>query len=200
MPENDGVRVVKTAVKKVLRDPIGAFTRTIDKFIVGPRRYRNERGYDANAYWGRRFARHGDSLRGPGDEGLSEADNGRDYAAAAEAFDAFCQKHDLDFAAAKTLEVGPGTGFYTGRMVGLGARALTLSRRHRRLVRRAARQVPVGRVPPGRRHRRQDRRSIRPRRHDRRHRAHRDRGSPARRAPQYRRHAPGRRVVLVGAG
>jgi SAM-dependent methyltransferase len=116
---------VKPAVKKVLTDPLGTLARTIDKFVIGPRRYRSARGYDAHAYWSRRFAGHGDSLRGPGDEGLSEADNGRDYAIAGDAFSAFCQKHGVDFSPVTTLEVGPGTGFYTGLMVGLGARSLT---------------------------------------------------------------------------
>jgi len=116
---------VKQTVKKVLRDPFGALARSIDKFVIGPRRYRNARGYDADAYWSRRFARHGDSLRGPGDEGLSEADNSRDYAVAGQVFESFCQKHGIDFSAATTLEVGPGTGFYTGLIVGMGARALT---------------------------------------------------------------------------
>ena len=113
------------AVKKALRDPFGTARRTIDKVIVGPLRYRKGRGYDAQAYWGNRFSRYGESLRGPGDEGLSETDNDRDYAIAGEVFARFCTTNHVDFANAKTLEIGPGTGFYTRIMVEQGAQSLT---------------------------------------------------------------------------
>lgn len=112
---------MNSSVKKVLRDPIGAVRRTVDKLVVGPLRYRKGRSYDAQAYWGNRFSRYGSSSRGPGDEGLSETDNDRDYAVAGETFRAFCEKNQLDFATGKTLEIGPGTGFYTRIMVGKGA-------------------------------------------------------------------------------
>ena len=113
------------AVKRALRHPLGTVRRTIDKVIVGPLRYRKGRGYDAQAYWGNRFSRYGRSLRGPGDEGLSETDNDRDYAVAGEIFAQLCAKNDVDFAATKIVEVGPGTGFYTRIMVEQGAQALT---------------------------------------------------------------------------
>ncbi len=116
---------MRLAFKKALQDPLGTARRTIDKLVVGPLRYRNARGYDAQAYWGDRFSRHGSSLRGPGDEGLSETDNERDYAAAGETFRDFSAKNHVDFAASKTLEIGPGTGFYTRIVAGLGAPALT---------------------------------------------------------------------------
>lgn len=116
---------MNATVKKVLRDPLGAARRTIQKVVVGPLRYRKGRGYDAQAYWGDRFSRHGRSLRGPGDEGLSETDNDRDYAVAGETFRGFCAKNQLDFGTVKTLEIGPGTGFYTRTMVELGAQSLT---------------------------------------------------------------------------
>jgi SAM-dependent methyltransferase len=113
------------SLKKALRDPIGAVRRTVDKLVVGPLRYRKGRGYDAAAYWNNRFARYGTSSRGPGDEGLSETDNDRDYAVAGDTFRTFCEKNGLDFAASKTLEIGPGTGFYTRIMVAAGAASLT---------------------------------------------------------------------------
>ena len=116
---------MNSAVKKVLRDPIGAVRRTIDKMVLGPRRYRKGEGYDAQAYWGNRFSRYGRSLRGPGDEGLSETDNDRDYAVAGDIFRRFCTDNQIDFSNAKTLELGPGTGFYTRIMVEMGATTLT---------------------------------------------------------------------------
>lgn len=112
---------MNSSVKKVLRDPIGAVRRTVDKLVIGPFRYRKGRSYDAQAYWGNRFSRYGSSLRGPGDEGLSETDNDRDYAVAGDTFRSFCEKNQLEFAAGKTLEIGPGTGFYSRIMVGKGA-------------------------------------------------------------------------------
>jgi len=116
---------MNTPLKKALRDPVGAVRRTVDKLVIGPLRYRKGRGYDAQAYWGNRFSRYGRSLRGPGDEGLSETDNDRDYAVAGETFRTFCAQNGVDFATAKTLEIGPGTGFYTRIMVAAGAAALT---------------------------------------------------------------------------
>jgi 2-polyprenyl-3-methyl-5-hydroxy-6-metoxy-1,4-benzoquinol methylase len=116
---------MNATLQKILRDPVGAARRTIEKLVVGPLRYRNSNGYDARKYWGERFARHGTSLRGPGDEGLSESDNERDYALAADTFRSFCASNGLDFAASSSLEIGPGTGFYTRILVELGARSLT---------------------------------------------------------------------------
>ncbi len=116
---------MNASLKKALRDPIGAVRRTVDKLVIGPLRYRKGRGYDAQAYWNNRFSRYGTSSRGPGDEGLSETDNDRDYAVAGETFRSFCVKNGLDFASGTTLEIGPGTGFYTRIMVAQGAAALT---------------------------------------------------------------------------
>ena len=139
---------MNTTVKKVLRDPLGAARRTIEKVVVGPLRYRKGRGYDAEAYWGDRFSRYGRSLRGPGDEGLSETDNDRDYAVADETFRGFCAKNQLDFATVKTLEIGPGTGFYTRHHGRVGRAVVDQCRHHRRAVRRIAQGVAVGRAAP----------------------------------------------------
>jgi 2-polyprenyl-3-methyl-5-hydroxy-6-metoxy-1,4-benzoquinol methylase len=112
-------------VKKVLSDPVGALRRTVDKLVIGPMRYRKGKGYDAHAYWSDRFKRHGTSLRGPGDEGLSEADNDREYQIASEKFHEFCRRNAIAFADSSTLEIGVGTGFYTRQMVAMGAEKLT---------------------------------------------------------------------------
>jgi SAM-dependent methyltransferase len=112
-------------VKKVLSDPVGALRRTVDKLVIGPMRYRKGKGYDAQAYWSDRFKRHGTSLRGPGDEGLSEAENDREYQVASEKFHEFCNRNSIRFAGSTTLEIGVGTGFYTRQMVAMGAEKLT---------------------------------------------------------------------------
>jgi SAM-dependent methyltransferase len=116
---------VNASLRKILRDPVGSARRAVDKLVLGPRRYRNSRGYDAQAYWGDRFARYGGSLRGPGDEGLSETDNDHDYEIAGSVFRQLCKENELDFASARTLEIGPGTGFYTRIISELGAQKLT---------------------------------------------------------------------------
>jgi SAM-dependent methyltransferase len=112
-------------VKKVLNDPVGALRRTVDKLVIGPLRYRNGNGYDAQAYWSDRFKRHGTSLQGPGDEGLSEAENDRDYRIASENFQEFCRRNAITFADSATLEIGVGTGFYTRQIVAMGAEKFT---------------------------------------------------------------------------
>src|SRR5207244_5818991 len=99
--------------------------RTVDKLVIGPRRYREGKGYDAQAYWSDRFRRHGTSLRGPGDEGLSEAENDREYQIASEKFREFCSRNAIGFADSSTLEIGVGTGYYTRQMVAMGAEKLT---------------------------------------------------------------------------
>src|ERR1700674_3499828 len=112
-------------VKKVLNDPVGALRRTVDKLVIGPLRYRNGNGYDAQSYWSDRFQRHGTSLQGPGDEGLSEAENDREYQIASEKFREFCRRNAISFADSTTLEIGVGTGFYTRQMVAMGAEKVT---------------------------------------------------------------------------
>lgn len=101
-------------ISKILADPVNAVTRAWRKLLVEPRRYAaDDQGYDARRYWSDRLGRYGNSLRGPGDEGLSDARNRAEYDAAAGQFQALCSQLPIDFAGAATLEIGPGTGFYT---------------------------------------------------------------------------------------
>jgi SAM-dependent methyltransferase len=105
---------------KLLRDPLGTMVRGIQKTLIAPRRYGRDRGYDARMYWQDRFSRHGESLRGPGDEGLSEAENRRMYAEAGRVFLDVCATEGVDLKAARVLEVGCGTGFYTALLHNAG--------------------------------------------------------------------------------
>jgi SAM-dependent methyltransferase len=108
---------------KFAADPLGAAHSVWRKGVVEPLRYGGSQGsYDARRYWSHRFSRYTGSLRGPGDEGLSDAENAREYAAAAAQFLALCRTLPVDYAAANVLEIGPGTGFYTDllRQLGVG--------------------------------------------------------------------------------
>ncbi|MDQ1508300.1 MAG: hypothetical protein QOG50_144 [Actinomycetota bacterium] len=110
---------------KLRQDPIGSGRRSWDKLIVGPWRYGRRGDYNASRYWSDRFARHGRSLRGVGDEGLPCEDNERDYARSAEIFRALTSDQGIDFHAGRTLEIGCGAGFYTRLITNLGADDLT---------------------------------------------------------------------------
>lgn len=106
---------------KLTRDPLGFVRRLIEKWLTEPRRYGQPGGdYDAARYWHDRLARHGDTLRGVGDEGLPEADNAAQYALAAQHFDTLCQGLPVEFTQARVLEIGVGTGFYTTRLQAQG--------------------------------------------------------------------------------
>ena len=97
----------------LLRDPLGLIHRLFFKLVVGPRRYGRIDGYDAERYWGDRFRARGRALRAAGDEGLSEGENQREYARAAEVFLRACESAELHLPKARVLEIGSGTGFYT---------------------------------------------------------------------------------------
>lgn len=98
---------------KFRRDPVGFIGRALYKTLLAPLKYRTKDGYDAAQYWRDRFTRYGTSLKGVGDEGLSEQDNRKMYEKAARAFLDLCRREGIDFATARVLEIGCGNGFYT---------------------------------------------------------------------------------------
>lgn len=114
-----------SAWEKVRRHPVHAATSAFKKLLVEPRRYSRPDGYDSKQYWQDRFTRHGTSLRGVGDEGLTQQENERDYAHAKDVFRSFVvERCKVDFASGATLEIGCGTGFYTRALQSLGAHPL----------------------------------------------------------------------------
>lgn len=114
---------LKRLLDKFTADPLGTAHNVWRKGLVEPLRYGTAPDtYDARRYWSNRFARHTDSLRGPGDEGLSDEENQREYQAAGEQFLALCQSLPVDYATANVLEIGPGTGYYTELLRQLGVR------------------------------------------------------------------------------
>lgn len=112
---------LQTAIEKLKQDPIGFLRRVFYKTLVAPMKYRTKDGYDAARYWSDRFARYGTSLKGVGDEGLSERHNQAMYEKAASAFLDLCRHEGIDISGARVLEIGCGNGFYTGLLKGQGA-------------------------------------------------------------------------------
>ena len=96
------------------------FLRIAYKLTVGRLVYSRGDSYDAEKYWSDRFQRYGDSLRGPGHEGLSTDENAREYTKAGQIFRHYCAENGIDFKGKRVLEIGCGTGFYTDIIAELG--------------------------------------------------------------------------------
>lgn len=116
----------RRVLHKLTKDPLTTVRSVWRKGVVEPRQYGTPAGdYDARRYWSNRFARYNQSLRGPGDEGVSDEQNRREYQAAGEQFMALCRDLPLDYAGANVLEIGPGSGYYTELLHQLGVRRYT---------------------------------------------------------------------------
>lgn len=105
--------MVKDLLARFCRDPLGTVKRAFYKLFVATVKYRRGGGYDARGYWTDRFAKYGMSLRGAGDEGLSEEANRKAYEAARQKFLTVCEGEGVDFENVSVLEIGVGGGFYT---------------------------------------------------------------------------------------
>jgi SAM-dependent methyltransferase len=112
-------------LSRLRKDPLGLVGRAIQKMVIGPLLYRRKSGYDAERYWRDRFQRRGRSLKAVGHEGLSEEENERMYSLASRTFMEVCAREQIAFAAARVLEIGCGSGFYTRLLHGAGVRSYT---------------------------------------------------------------------------
>lgn len=99
-------------IERIKKDPLRVILRAFNKYIFGTIRYKKGKGYDAARYWHDRFNKYKDSIKGPGDEGLSEKENIEMYNQARKTFLKFCKTEKVSFTKSKVLEIGPGTGFY----------------------------------------------------------------------------------------
>ncbi|MDP8957107.1 MAG: class I SAM-dependent methyltransferase [Actinomycetota bacterium] len=95
------------------------------KTVVGPVKYRSKRGYDAHRFWSDRFRRYGGSLRGAGDEGLTEEENREIYREAASVLSAYVRAEVNDLSSARLLDIGCGPGFFTGVVSDLAVTSYT---------------------------------------------------------------------------
>ena len=66
--------MLKDILSRFKKDPLDFIRRALFKTIVGSRKYGKGNDYDATRYWHNRFSKYGQSLKGAGDEGLSEED------------------------------------------------------------------------------------------------------------------------------
>lgn len=103
-------------------DPVGFVKRVFYKLVLGPLRYRRGEGYEAETYWRDRFRRYGRSYKAVGHEGLSEDENASAYAEAAREFLRVCEEQGVDFANARVLDIGCGTGFYAALLRDAGVK------------------------------------------------------------------------------
>jgi len=98
---------------KFIKNPLGFMKNVIYKIFVIPFKYSKNKHFNASAYWQDRLSKYGFSLKGAGDEGLSEKDNKKMYEEASRTFMNFCRKEGIDFKNSNVLEIGVGSGFYT---------------------------------------------------------------------------------------
>ncbi len=114
--------MLRYSISRLIRNPFTFVRNAVYKTLIGPLKYSRGGDYDARRYWGDRFAKHGTSLRGAGDEGLSEKHNREEYEAAGRLFMELCKQEGIDYENAPVLEIGVGTGFYTGLLRRMGVR------------------------------------------------------------------------------
>ena len=112
-------------IKRIKKDPLKVVFRAFNKYIFGTIRYKKGKGYDAALYWQDRFNKYRDSIKGPGDEGLTEKENLEIYNQAKKTFLKFCKAKKVSFTKSKVLEIGPGTGFYTEILKSSGVKNYT---------------------------------------------------------------------------
>jgi 2-polyprenyl-3-methyl-5-hydroxy-6-metoxy-1,4-benzoquinol methylase len=112
--------MLKDILSKFKKDPLGLIKRSLYRTLIGPIKYGKGNDYDAHKYWHNRFSKYGLSLKGAGDEGLSEEENKKRYTEAAKVFTDLCQRESIDFQSVRVLEIGCGTGFYTQLLHNLG--------------------------------------------------------------------------------
>lgn len=118
--------MLKTLLLKFRQSPVTLIKNGFLKYFILHAKYRHKgNDYDAARYWQDRFYKYGKSLKGVGDEGLSEEQNQKMYAQAASVFQGILQRGGIDLQKAKVLEIGCGTGFFTGILNELGVNDYT---------------------------------------------------------------------------
>lgn len=106
-------KALNETLSKFRRDPLRLIKISLDKMFIGPLKYGRGRDYDAAGYWSDRLSKYGDSLQGPGCEGLSHQENERRYMEVTKSFTDLCVEEGVKLDEARVLEIGPGTGYFT---------------------------------------------------------------------------------------
>ena len=83
------------------------------KLIILPLKYKLKNDYKAERYWQDRFKKHGKSLKGVGNEGVSNNENERIYQEAKKQLHSKINELPINIKSCNVLEIGPGIGFYT---------------------------------------------------------------------------------------
>lgn len=86
--------------------------RIIFKLIFGPIKY-GRKNYNAERYWGNRFANYGLSIRGAGNESRSENMNQIIYARRELILDELLHNLNFKYGESSILDIGCGSGYYT---------------------------------------------------------------------------------------
>ena len=113
---------MKKLFRKLVKAPFSFIKRVIYKTIIGPIKYRKKDDYDAERYWKDRFSKYGLSLKGSGNEGLSEKENKKRYLDLAEILTKIFTEESINFKSANILDIGCGTGFFTEMFYDLKAK------------------------------------------------------------------------------
>lgn len=117
--------LAEDTIQRIKKDPLRVMFRALNKYIFGTIHYKKGKGYNAALYWQDRFSKYRDSIKGPGDEGLTEKENMEMYNQARKTFLEFCKTEKVSFTQSKILEIGPGTGFYTKILKNSGVKIYT---------------------------------------------------------------------------
>ncbi len=88
----------------------------LSKLTIQRWKYRRGDGYMAEEYWRDRLRKHGTSLRGVGNEGMSEEDNRLSYESSFKELIDLLESSQVSLAGKKVLEIGVGNGFWTERL------------------------------------------------------------------------------------
>lgn len=116
---------MKKIFRKLIKAPFSFIKRAIFKTIIGPIKYRKNDDYDAERYWKDRFSKYGLSLKGSGNEGLSEKENKNRYLDLAEILTKIFTEEGINLKSTNILDIGCGTGFFTEMFHDLKAKQYT---------------------------------------------------------------------------
>jgi 2-polyprenyl-3-methyl-5-hydroxy-6-metoxy-1,4-benzoquinol methylase len=116
---------MKETLNKFLTQPLVFVKQGFNKLFIAPFKYGRKNDYDASRYWEERFKEYGfSSLKSVGIEGMSHEENIKMYKEAGATVKEILFKYP-NLQNLSVLEIGCGTGFYTGLLHELGVKNFT---------------------------------------------------------------------------